>query len=111
MAPPEEVLATVDDPDGRPVALTAAGWRHILTRHRGMAPHRDAVLRTVAAPDPRRPDPRPGRERFDRRGAGPSRWGFVVVDCTVTPARVVAALGTRRDPPGWPRPTDGRRAP
>jgi hypothetical protein len=106
MAPPEgpAILATVADPDGRPVVLTAAGWRHILTQHREMAPHRDAVLQTVAAPDHRRPDPRPGRERFYRRGAGPSRWCFVVVDFTVAPARIVTALGTRRDPPGWPRP-------
>ena len=76
-----------------------------------MGPHRDAILLTVSAPDHRRPDPRAGRERFYRRGAGPSRWAFVVVDFTVAPARIVTALGTRRGPPGWPRPAEGNRGP
>ena len=73
---PDTVLATVADPDGRPVVLTAAGWRHILTNHREMGPHRDAILLTVSAPDHRRPDPAPGASASTAggrgRAAGPS---------------------------------------
>ena len=101
---PWAVLATATDPAGRLVVLDAHGWDHILADHREMASHRGTVLAAVAAPDYRRADPRPGRERFYRRDVGPSRWCLVVVDFTVAPARVVTAFGTRRDPPDWPAP-------
>jgi hypothetical protein len=39
-----------------------------------MAAQLDAVLGTIAAPDHREPDPRPGRERLFKQGVGPSRW-------------------------------------
>ena len=89
------------DPDGRRVVLDVAGWRHIVDEHQELAPHREAVLATVAAPDHRAPDPRPERERYWRRGVGPSRWLMVVVNYGSMPARVVTAYGNRRDPPGW----------
>ena len=88
------------DPDGRRVALDVAGWRHIVEEHPELARHRDAVLATVAAPDHRGPDPRQGRERYWRRGMGPTRWLMVVVDFTSVPPRVVTAYGNRKDPPG-----------
>lgn len=56
---------------------------------------------TVANPDHRIDDRRPGRERFYRRGVGPSRWLLVVVDYSAVPARVITAFGNRGDPPGW----------
>ena len=89
------------DPDGRGVVLDLAGWQHIVDEHGELAPHREAVLATVAAPDHRGSDPRPGRERYWRHGLGPSRWLMVVVDYESMPARVVTAYGNRRDPPGW----------
>ena len=89
------------DPDGRRVMLDAVGWRHIVDEHPEVASHREALLATVSAPDHRGPDPRPGRERYWRRGLGPSRWLMVVVDFGAVPARVVTAYGNRRDPPGW----------
>jgi hypothetical protein len=89
------------DPDGRRVVLDVAGWRHIIEEHGEMAPHRGAILATVAEPDHRGPDPRPGRERYWRRELGPSRWLMVVVDCGSVAARVVTAYGNRKDPPGW----------
>ena len=91
------------DPDGRRVVLDAAGWRHIVDEHPELAPHREAVLATVACPDHRSSDPRPRRERFWRRGLGPSRWLMVVVEFGAVPARVVTAYGNRKDPPGWTR--------
>lgn len=89
------------DPDGRRVVLNVAGWRHIVDEHGELEPHRDAILAIVAAPDHRGTDPRPGRERYWRRGLGPSRWLMVVVDFAAVPARVVTAYGNRKDPPGW----------
>jgi hypothetical protein len=89
------------DPDGRRVVLDPAGWRHILDEHSEIRSHREAILAIVAAPDHREPDRRPGRERYWRRGVGPSRWLMVVVDYGPTPARIVTAYGNRKDPPGW----------
>jgi hypothetical protein len=89
------------DPDGRRVVLDVAGWRHIVGEHRELASHREAVLATIAAPYHRSSDPRPGRERYWRRGLGPSRWLMVVVDYRWVPARIVTAYGNRKDPPGW----------
>ncbi len=95
---PSPILASVNDPDGRIVVLDHAAWRHILDEHREMAGHREAIMAAVARPHVRHPDPRPGRERYYRRGVGPSRWLFVVIDFTTSPARIVTALGNRRDP-------------
>lgn len=90
-----------DDPDGRRVVVDADAWRHIVEDHPEMAPHAAGILATVAQPDHCENDPRPSRERFWRERVGPSRWLFVVVDFTETPARVVTAFGRRDDPPGW----------
>ena len=87
--------------DGRRVVLDLEGWRHIMDEHAELVPHRDSVLATVAAPDHRGSDPRTKRERYCRRGLGPSRWLMVVVDYESVPARVVTAYGNRREPRGW----------
>jgi len=89
------------DPDGRRVVLDVAGWQHIADEHAELMPHREDILATVGAPHHRAPDPRPERERYWRRGLGPSRWLMVVVDFSAVPARVVTAYGNRKDPPGW----------
>ncbi len=95
------VLAEVVDPDGRRVILDEEGWSHILKEHAEIRPYRDDLIATIVEPDHRRPDPWPGRERFWRRGLGPSRWLFVVVDFGEDPGRVVTAYGNRKAPPGW----------
>ena len=95
-----DVHETVD-PDGRRVALDDAGWGHIVDEHRELTPHREAVLATVAASDHRASEPRPWRERYWRRGLGPSRWLMVVLDFGAVPARIVTAYGNGKDPPGW----------
>lgn len=93
---PSAILATVTDSGGHQVVLDEEGWRHILAEHPDMHSHQAAVLRTITNPTSQRPDPRPGRLRYYREGAGPSRWLFVVVDCTTTPRRVVTTFGLRR---------------
>jgi hypothetical protein len=99
--PERRVLLEENDPDGRRVVLDVEGWRHIVGEHIEMARHQAAVMSAVARPDHRDEDRRPLRERFWRRGLGPSRWLFVVVDFGESPARVVTAFGRRDDPPGW----------
>jgi len=94
------VIAETIDPDGRPVVLDPDGWDHILHEHRELAPYREEIMATVSAPDDRRPDPRPGRERYYQRDVGPSRWLFVVVHFNEMPARIVTAYANRKDPPG-----------
>jgi hypothetical protein len=89
------------DPDDRLVVLDDAGWRHIVEEHPEMTPHAAGVMATIARPDYREGDPRPGRERFWREGLGPGRWLFAVVDFNESPARIVTAFGRRDDPPGW----------
>ena len=75
------------DPGGRRVVLDADGWRHVLDEHPELAPYAASILATVAEPDFRESDPRPGRERFWRERLGPSRWLFVVVGFAEHPAR------------------------
>ncbi len=95
------VLAEALDPDKRRVVLDESSWARVLDEHGEMEAHRDAVIATVSAPQYRRPDPRPARERDWRRGLGPSRWLLVVIDFSDDPARVVTAYANRKDPPGW----------
>jgi len=101
------IVGEATTPDGIRVVIFVDTWRdHILDPHAGhaeLAPHLDAVLAAIAAPDHREPDERPHRERFFKRDAGPSRWLMVVVDFEQEPARVVTALGYGhgRSPAGW----------
>jgi hypothetical protein len=94
------ILGSVTDPDGRLVVLDEECWEHILHEHAEMVSYREEIMATVRSPDHRRRDPRPGRERYYSRGAGPSLWLFVVVHFSETPARIVTAYANRKDPPG-----------
>jgi hypothetical protein len=101
------VLAETSTPEGTVVVIFDDTWRdHILDPQEGhaeLAPHLEAVLAAVAAPDHREADERPGRERFYKQDVGPSRWLMVVVDFGQEPARIVTALGYGhgRSPTGW----------
>jgi hypothetical protein len=98
------VLAETTDLDGRTVVLDDEGWGHILHEHPELAPYRHEIMAAVNSPDHRRPDPRPGRERYYSRDVGPSRWLSVVVQFNETPARIVTAYANRKDPSGSTRP-------
>jgi hypothetical protein len=101
------ILAEATTPEGVRVVVFKDTWRdHIVDPEAGhleMAPHLDAVLATVAAPDHREPDERPRRERLFKQDVGPSRWLMVVVDFGHVPARIVTALGYGhgKSPAGW----------
>jgi hypothetical protein len=93
------------------VYLDEEALQHIVLAHPEMDGYLDQILPTVESPDAREFDPRAGdertylhgvpcakRERFYRRGLGPSRWLFVVVDFSSPRARVVTAYGSRKAP-------------
>jgi hypothetical protein len=88
------------DPDGRVVVFDAGTHRHLAEAKRDwLLDHVDAILGTVAFPDHREDDPRPGRERFYRENVlTPGRWLRVVVDFDEEPGWIVTALVQRVDP-------------
>lgn len=93
-------MSTVD-PDGRRVELVDERWKHIVEHHPEMEPYRAEIIDTVRAPDYRGPDPIAGRERYWRRGVGPSAWLRVVVEFDAGSASVVTAFANRKQPPEW----------
>ena len=101
------ILAETTMPDATRVVLFTDTWhQHILDPREGhgeLATHLEAVLATVSTPDHREPDPFERRERFYKRGVGPSRWLMVVVSFEQKPPRIVTALGYGhgRAPAGW----------
>jgi hypothetical protein len=92
------VLASVVDPDGRVVELTAKRWAHVLDIHPEMAEHRDDVLPTVAAPDRQLPGRRLNEAWCYRSGVGPSRWLKVVVAYEGERGWIVTAFARRSFP-------------
>lgn len=95
-------LAEITDPDGRAVALPARIWEGKITRdHPELRRSIEQVIATVSAPDHVEPDPREARQRYYRRGVGPSKWRMVVVSFEQEPARIITALALRNDPKQW----------
>lgn len=91
---------SVIDPDGRRVVFDAGSHLHLAQGRRSwLLDHVEMILTTVARPDYREDDPRPGRERFYRHNAlTPGRWLRVVVDCNDVPGWVVTVLIQDDDP-------------
>jgi hypothetical protein len=90
----------VVDPNGRRVVFDAGSHLHLAQGRRGwLLDHIQTILETVARPDYREDDPRPGRERFYRQNAlDPGRWLRVVVDFNNEPGWVVTVLVQDDDP-------------
>lgn len=88
------------DPDGRRVVFDAGSHLHLAEGRRAwLLNHVETILATVARPDYREDDPRPGRERFYRQNARePGRWMRVVLDFNDEPGWVVTALVQDDDP-------------
>lgn len=75
----------VRDPDGRIVVFDEGTRLHLALGRPELLDHVDVILSTVARPDHRTDDPRPGREQFYRRDLDPARWLRVVVAFNDTP--------------------------
>jgi hypothetical protein len=90
----------VADADGRRVVFDAGSHLHLAEGRRSwLLDHVETVLSTVARPDCRENDPRPGRERFYRQNAlEQERWMRVVVDFNDVPGWVVTVLIQDDDP-------------
>lgn len=101
----ESVLASTSDPDGRRVVLLERVWNEKILRGRPeLSGVLDHVLSTVRRPLHSVPDPIAERRRYYQRDIGPSRWLLVVVSYEQKPARIITALGTRKDPATWTPP-------
>lgn len=90
-----EIVLQTETPEGIDVVLFAIVYAKILEQHTAVA---DLALidRTIRAPDERRPDPRPGRERFFRRDAGV--WVLAVVEFGQRPAIITTVFSADRPP-------------
>lgn len=100
MASVEGQERSVIDPDGRRVVFDTGSHLHLAQGRRSwLLDHVEAILTTVARPDYRDDDPRPGRERFYRQNAlVPGRWMRVVLDFNDEPGWVVTVLVQDDDP-------------
>lgn len=97
-------IAEVENPEGRLVRLDAAAWNHVLEEHPELEPFLEETMLTIQQPEHRESDPRPGRERYSRRG-GPLDWIRVVAELANGTDRVVTAFPQGNDPTvgGWQR--------
>jgi hypothetical protein len=93
------VLATVVDPDGRVVDLTAERWAHIVEGHPELAHFRSEILETVAAPAGQRLGPTIGEHWSYGESRGSSRWLKVVVRYeSIDRGQIVTAFARRSMP-------------
>jgi hypothetical protein len=101
------IVVTVEDheqsaiaPEGRRVVFDAGSHLHLAEGRRSwLLDHVETILATIARPDYRENDPRPGRERFYRQNAlEPRRWMRVVLDFNDEPGWVVTVLVQDDDP-------------
>jgi hypothetical protein len=101
--PEEDLAGEAWDPEGNHVIITTAVWRYkVLKDHPEVSAYLKEVLRAIYSPDHMTPDLdfRDRRLHF-LRGAGPSRWLFVVLSYEQEPARLISAYPRRKDPDSW----------
>ena len=88
-----EVVLRTQTPEGIEVVLPAIVYAKILEEHAAVA-DLSLIDRTIRAPDERRPDPRPQRERFLRHEG--NLWVLAVVDFVDVPAIIVTVFSAER---------------
>jgi hypothetical protein len=90
-----EIVLRTETPDGVEVVLFAIVYAKILEEHAAVA-DLELIDLAIRDPDERRPDPRPGRERFFRREA--DVWVLAVVEFGERPAIIVTVFSTDQSP-------------
>lgn len=90
-----EVVLRTATPEGIEVVLPALVYAKVLEEHPTVA-DLEMIDRAVRWPDERRPDPRPGRERFLRREG--DLWVLAVVEFGAVPAIIVTVFAAGRPP-------------
>lgn len=84
-----EIVLETATPEGVIVVLPALVYAKVVEEHSAVA-DLDLIDRTIRAPEERRPDPRPGRERFLRRER--SVLVLAVVEFGEVPAIIVTVF-------------------
>lgn len=90
-----EIVLRTETPEGIAVVLPAVVYAKVLEEHFAVA-DLDLIDRTVRLPDARRPDARPGRERFFRHERG--IWVLAVVEFGDVPAIIVTVFSADQQP-------------
>lgn len=90
-----EIVLRTRTPEGIDVVLPAIVYAKVLEEHASVA-SLDLIDRTIREPDDRRPDPRPGRERFFRHERG--LWVLAVVEFGEVPAIIVTVFSADHTP-------------
>jgi hypothetical protein len=93
-----DILARVQDPDGRVVELTFERWGHIVVEHPELTPYRAEVIAAIQDPYTRLPGQRENECWYQLKKEGPSRWLQVVVAFEGERGWVVTAFARRRMP-------------
>jgi hypothetical protein len=91
-------IVRANDPTGRVVELTEAGWAHIIERRPEIEGYRERLLETVARPDRWVLTATEGEEWFYSAGTGPSHWLKVVVRFEEQKGLIVTAFARRAFP-------------
>ena len=86
---------STDDPDGRPVTLAFARWRHIARRHPEIARDRSVVLVAISDPEERLPGRIESEEWYYARSPRLGRWIKVVVHYDEGRGLIVTAFPRR----------------
>ena len=90
-----EIVLETATPEGVRVVLPALVYAKVLEEHAAVA-DLELIDRTIRSPDERRPDPRPGRERFLRRERG--LLVLAVVEFGEVPAIIVTVFSAIPQP-------------
>jgi hypothetical protein len=90
-----EIVLRTETLEGIAVVLPAVVYAKVLEEHAAVA-DLDLIDRTIRRPGARRPDPRPGRQRFFRHELG--IWVLAVVEFGEVPAIIVTVFSTEHQP-------------
>jgi hypothetical protein len=96
--PPDDLIATITDAQGRTVWLTQEGWDHILDGHPELATHLAGVKKCIERADDRTRGNFPDVEKHWIRNLGPAKWLTVVVRYEGRIGTVKTAIGVTKGP-------------
>jgi hypothetical protein len=96
--PPDDLIATVIDPQGRTVWLTQERWDHIVEGHPEIARYLQDVKKCVERADNRTKGNYPDAEKLWARNLGPAKWLTVVVRYEGRTGTIRTAIGVTKAP-------------
>jgi hypothetical protein len=77
--PPDDLIATMIDPQGRTVWLTRERWEHIIDGHREVERHLPGLKQCVEKAEKRTRGKYEDTEKLWVRNVGPAKWFSVLV--------------------------------